>query len=315
MPDSPARGKVIAAFAAVYLIWGSTFLAILYAIDTLPPFLMATVRFLVAGTLLYAWSRTHAQRPPTRREWQAALVIGALLLLGGNGAVVWAEQLVPSGDAALLVAGTPCWMVLLDWLWQGSRRPGARTALGLILGFGGIALLVGPSAFGTDTPVHPAGALVLILGSLSWATGSIYSRRAPSPPGSLMATGMQMLMGSMALLLAGTVTGEWSRLDLANVSLASILALIYLIVFGAIIGYSAYVWLLRVSTPARVSTYAFVNPLVAVVLGWSIAGEEFTLRMGFAAVVIITGVALITLEEQSRTRHASRQAESARLAA
>jgi drug/metabolite transporter (DMT)-like permease len=130
-----------------------------------------------------------------------------------------------------------------------------------------------------------------------------------------MATGMQMLMGSVVLLLAGTVTGEWSRLDLANVSLASILALIYLIVFGAIIGYSAYVWLLRVSTPARVSTYAFVNPLVAVVLGWAIAGEAFTLRMGFAAVVIITGVALITLEEQSRTRHASRQARTARLAA
>jgi drug/metabolite transporter (DMT)-like permease len=314
MAYSPSRGKVIAAFAAVYIIWGSTYLAIFYAIDTLPPFLMAAVRFFVAGTLLYAWSRTRAQRPPTRREWQAAFVIGGLLLLGGNGAVVWAEQMVPSGIAALLVAGTPCWMVLLDWLWQGARRPGARTALGLILGFGGIALLVGPSALGSGVSVNPVGALVLTRGSLAWATGSIYSRRAPSPPGALMATGMQMLMGSILLLFAGTLTGEWSRLDLANVSLTSILAVLYLTVFGAIIGYSAYVWLLRVSTPARVSTYAYVNPVVAVLLGWAIAGEELTLRMGFAAIVIVTGVALITLEEQSRTRHAAREA-AARLAA
>lgn len=302
MSQSPGRAKVVAAFAAVYIIWGSTYLAILYAIETLPPFLMAAARFLIAGGLLYAWSVSRAPRAPTREEWRAAFVIGGLLLLGGNGAVVWAEQMVPSGVAALLVAITPCWMVLLDWLWHGSARPGMRTVAGLLLGFGGIGLLIGPSAIVGAGSVHPVGALVLMLGSISWATGSIYSKRAPSAPGALLFTGMQMLMGGLLLTGAGVLTGELGRIDPAGVSLKSLLAVVYLIVFGAIIGYSAYVWLLRVSTPARVSTYAYVNPVVAVLLGWALAGEALSARMGIAAAIIITGVALITLEEQSRRR-------------
>jgi drug/metabolite transporter (DMT)-like permease len=308
MTDAPSRGKVIAAFAAVYVIWGSTYLAIAFAIETLPPFLMAGVRFLIAGSLLFAWSLARSRRKPTLREWKAAFIIGGLLLLGGNGAVVWAEQTVSSGVAALLVAGMPCWMVLLDWLWQGSARPGARTVMGLLLGFGGIALLVGPSAFAADASIHLVGALVLLIGSLAWAVGSVYSRRAPHPPGALLSTGMQMLAGGSLLVFAGSVTGEWARVDLTDVSLKSMLALGYLIVFGAIIAYSAYVWLLRVSTPARVSTYAYVNPVVAVLLGWALAGETFTPRMAVAAVIIVAGVALITLEEQSRTRLAARTA-------
>jgi drug/metabolite transporter (DMT)-like permease len=302
MSHSPGRARVVAAFAAVYIIWGSTYLAILYAIETLPPFLMAAARFLIAGGLLYAWSVSRAPRAPTREEWRAAFVIGGLLLLGGNGAVVWAEQMVPSGVAALLVAITPCWMVLLDWLWHGSARPGVRTVAGLLLGFGGIGLLIGPSAIIGAGNVHPVGALVLMIGSFSWATGSIYSKRAPSAPGALLFTGMQMLMGGLLLTGAGVLTGELGRIDPAGVSLKSLLAVLYLIVFGAIIGYSAYVWLLRVSTPARVSTYAYVNPVVAVLLGWALAGEALSARMGIAAAIIITGVALITLEEQSRRR-------------
>jgi drug/metabolite transporter (DMT)-like permease len=308
MGDAPSRGRIIAAFAAVYVIWGSTYLAILYAIETLPPFLMAGVRFLIAGSLLFGWSMARARRGPTRREWQAALIIGGLLLLGGNGAVVWAEQTISSGVAALLVAGTPCWMVLLDWLWQGAARPGPRTVTGLLLGFGGIALLVGPSALSGQATIHLTGALVLLIGSLAWAVGSIYSRHAPRPHGALLSTGMQMLMGGSLLVLAGTATGEWARVDLAAVSLKSTLALAYLIVFGAIIGYSAYLWLLRVSTPARVSTYAYVNPVVAVLLGWALAGETFTPRMAIAAAIIVTGVALITLEEHSRAQLAARMA-------
>lgn len=302
MNESPSRTKLIAAFAAVYVIWGSTYLAIFYAIETLPPFLMASVRFLIAGALLYGWSLSRAPRRPTAIEWRSALIIGGLLLLGGNGAVVWAEQMVPSGIAALLVAVTPCWMVLLGWLWHGAQRPGFRTILGLVLGFGGIALLVGPSAILGAGDIHPAGVLVLMLGSLAWATGSIYSKRAPSAPGALLFTGMQMLMGSGLLFLAGAVTGEIGRFDPGGASLRSLLAVLYLIVFGAIIGYSAYIWLLRVSTPARVSTYAYVNPVVAVLLGWAIAGEELSARMGIAAVIIIAGVALITMEEQARRR-------------
>ncbi|MEX0907623.1 MAG: EamA family transporter [Gemmatimonadota bacterium] len=297
MARSPDRAKVIAAFAAVYIIWGSTFLAIFYAIQTLPPFLMAAVRFLVAGTLLFAWSLSRAPRRPTRAEWRSAAIVGTLLLMGGNGAVVWAEQLVPSGIAALLVAVTPCWMVLIDWLWGSGARPRVRTVAGLALGFGGIALLVGPSGM-AGAAIHPIGVLVLMAGSLSWAAGSIYSRNAPSPPGALLYTGMQMLAGGTVLLLAGIGTGELGRVVLSDVSLRSILAVLYLIFFGAIVGYTAYVWLLRVVNAATVSTYAYVNPIVAVLLGWAIAGEAFTPRMAIAALIIVSGVALITIDQQ-----------------
>jgi drug/metabolite transporter (DMT)-like permease len=299
MDGSPARAKIIAAFAAVYIIWGSTYLAIYYAIQTLPPFLMAAVRFLVAGGLLFTWSALRAPRWPTRAEWAAASVVGGLLLLGGNGAVVWAEQHVATGVVALLIAITPAWMVLLDWLWHGSARPGRRTVAGIVLGFGGIALLIGPSALAGPGAIHLGGMLVVMLGSLAWATGSIYSRRAPVPPGALYATGMQMLAGGAFLLLAGTATGEFGRLDLAATSAQSLLAVVYLVVFGSIIGYTAYVWLLRHVRAARVATYAYVNPIVAVLLGWALVGETFTPRMALAAGVIVAGVALITLD---RTR-------------
>lgn len=298
---------VIAAFAAVYIIWGSTYLAIFYAIETLPPLLMAAARFLVAGAILYAWAG-RSVRMPTRAEWKAAAVIGALLLLGGNGAVVWAEQLIPSGVAALLVSITPCWMVLLEWLWNRGERPGVRTALGLVLGFGGLVLLIGPSALAGSGAIHPLGALVVLVGSLCWATGSIYSRRAPRPPGALLFTGMQMLCGGTLLLIAGSIGGEFADFHPAAVSTRSLLALLYLIVFGAIIAYSAYVWLLRVVSPARVSTYAYVNPVVAVLLGWALAGEPLSPRMAVAAAIIVAGVALITVDQQSRVARTAARA-------
>jgi drug/metabolite transporter (DMT)-like permease len=300
MPNQPSRAAVFAAFAAIYIIWGSTYLAIFYAIETLPPFLMAASRFLVAGGLLFAWSAVRAPRWPNASEWKAAAIVGGLLLLGGNGAVVWAEQYVASGIVALLIAVTPAWMVLLHWLWHGSAKPGPRTVAGLALGFGGMALLVGPSALQGAGTLHLGGALVVMAGSLSWAVGSIYSRRAPNPPGALYATGMQMLAGGALLLVAGVITGEPSRFDPAGVSARSVLALLYLVVFGAIVGYSAYVWLLRHVHPGRVSTYAYVNPVVAVLLGWAIAGEPFTPRTAVAAAVIIGGVALITLDQQAK---------------
>lgn len=285
---------VIAAFAAVYIIWGSTYLAIRFAIETLPPFLMAGVRFILAGGLLYGTTRFGGTPAPARRHWKHAVIIGAALLLGGNGAVVWAEQTVPSGVAALLVAVVPCWMVLIDWLRPGGTKPRLQVVAGLILGMAGLVLLVGPGALLGDGPVHPAGAGALMLGSFSWAAGSIYSRQIERPARPLQATGMQMLAGGVCLLVAGTLTGELARVQLDQVSLRSLLALVYLIVFGAIVGYSAYIWLLRVSTPARVSTYAYVNPIVAVLLGWVFANEALTLRMWLAAAVIVGGVALIT---------------------
>src|SRR5690606_10508414 len=298
---TPSRASVVAAFAAVYTIWGSTYLAILFAIETIPPFLMAGVRFLIAGAVLYAWVRLRgAQRPP-RQAWKHALVIGGLLLLGGNGAVVWAEQSVPSGVAALLVASVPFWMVLLDWLRPGGVRPTLGVLAGLLFGFGGIALLVGPGELGGGG-VPPLGAAVLVVGSFAWSVGSIYSRGVPHPEPPLLGTAMEMLCGGALLVAFGLLTGEGARLALDAVTLRSLLALLYLIVFGSLIGYSAYVFLLKVSTPARVSTYAYVNPVVAVLLGWAFAGEPLTLRILTAPAVIVGPGAETTGAGQGRRR-------------
>jgi drug/metabolite transporter (DMT)-like permease len=295
LPDRrPTRGSIIAAFAAVYVIWGSTYLAIRIAIETLPPFLMASARFLVAGGLLYAWSRIRGAERPTAANWLAALTVGGLLLMGGNGAVVWAEQRVASGVAALLVATVPLWMVLLDWWWRGGARPGRGVIAGIALGLAGLVLLVGPGTIAGGGRVDPAGAAVLVLGSFSWAAGSLYSQRAPLPKAPLLATSMEMLGGGLLLFFAGLLTREGSRLDLGAVSLQSVMALLYLVIFGSLVAFTAYIWLLRVSTPARVSTYAYVNPVVAVLLGWAFAGEPITARTLLAAAIIVGAVALIT---------------------
>lgn len=301
---SAPAGKVLAAFVALYIIWGSTYLAILFAIETIPPFLMAGIRFLVAGSILYVWGRARGAARPVRREWVAASVVGGLLLLGGNGAVVWAEQRVPSGAAALLVATVPLWMVVLDWLRPGGVRPTGRVVLGLAVGFAGLGLLVGPSDLGGGS-IDVIGALVLVIGSLSWASGSIYARGAKLPSSPLLVNGMEMLAGGVLLVLAGLVTGEASALNLAAVSGRSLAALAYLVVFGSLIGYSAYTYLLGATTPARVSTYAYVNPVVAVFLGWALAGEPLTPRVLVATAVILGAVALITLSRGSGAARAA----------
>lgn len=297
---TPPRSRVLLAFAAVYVIWGSTYLAIRFAIETIPPFLMAGVRFLIAGGLMYAVAR-RTQGRPTAAQWRAAVVVGALLLLGGNGGVVWAELRVPSGIAALLVALVPCWMVLLDWAAPGGRRPSPAVLMGVLLGLAGLFWLVGPDAILGGDRVDPLGAAVLALASLSWAAGSIYSRHAPAPS-PVLAIGMQMLAGGAALVILAAATGEFGAFDASAVSARSVAALGYLIVFGALIGFSAYMWLLRVSTPAKVSTYAYVNPIVAVLLGWALAGEALNARIGVAALVIVMGVALITLARRTPKR-------------
>ena len=294
---SVSRSRVIAAFAAVYIIWGSTYLAIRFAIETLPPFLMAGSRFLVSGALLYAVARARGAERPERRNWTATAVIGALLLLGGNGGVVWAEQRVPSGLAALLVATVPVWMVTLEWL-RGGLRPTRGVVAGLMLGMAGLALLIGPGEFAGGRGVDTLGAIVLVAASLSWATGSIYSRSAPLPKSPILTTGMEMLAGGVLLTLLGLATGELGRLDVAAASTKSWLALLYLVLFGSLIGFTAYIWLLKVSTPAKASTYAYVNPVVAVLLGWLFANEPLSVRTLLAAAVIIAGVALITLTKK-----------------
>jgi drug/metabolite transporter (DMT)-like permease len=293
---APSRLKLVTAFAAIYVVWGSTYLAIRFAIETLPPFLMASARFLIAGAVLYAWARLYGRAArPTREQWRAAAVVGVLLLLGGNGLVVWAQTRVPSGVAALLIGMLPCWMVLFDWLRPRGVRPGPKIVLGLGLGLAGLVWLIGPDSLMGGGRVDLLGALALLLAEISWAAGSIYSRHAPLPPAPFLSTAMQMLAGSIALLIVSVALGEPWRMDPTGFSARSILAWIYLIVFGSIVAYSAYVWLLRASTPARVSTYAYVNPVIAVFLGWLLADEALTARMLIAAAVIVGGVVLITL--------------------
>ncbi|HEX5869132.1 MAG TPA: drug/metabolite exporter YedA [Longimicrobium sp.] len=307
----PSGALVLAAFAAVYVVWGSTYLAIRIAIETLPPLLMAGARFLLAGTLLYAIMRLRGEPAPERRHWKSTAIVGLLLLLFGNGAVVMAERTVPSGVAALLVAMVPMWMVLLEWLRRDGNRPTRRTIIGLVIGFAGMVLLVGPSGFVGGDRVDPFGAGLVVMGSLAWAAGSIYSRGAALPRSALLATGMEMAWGGVWLVLAGTVLGEWGTVDPSAFTTRSILAFLYLVVFGSLVGFTAYIWLLGVSTPARVSTYAYVNPVVAVLLGWALLNEPLNARILGAAAIIVAAVAVITMGKRPRAAPVA-AAESAR---
>ena len=272
--------RVAAALGAVYVIWGSTYLGIAVAIRTMPPFTMLGVRFLIAGGLLYAWAVYRGAARPTRRHWLAAAVSGGGLLLLGNGGVAWAETKVDSGVVALVVAVVPLWLALLD-----RQRLSWRAIVGLALGFGGVALLVGVGSFSWP-------ALVVVFTSLGWAAATLHSRSAPQPAPLLFAA-MQMLSGGVLLFVAGTLRGELGQLQRPTISLVEALA--YLILIGSLIGFTAYSWLLRNARMSLVGTYAFVNPVVAVLLGWAFNHETLSLRTVAAGAVIVAGVALIVL--------------------
>ena len=293
-PPRPSTLALVSAFAAVYVVWGSTYLAIRWAVETLPAFLMAGARFLAAGGVMYAWLRLRGQPAPTRAQWRAAAIVGGLLLVAGNGLVVAAERTVPSGVAALVVASVPLWMVGIQWARPGGTRPATRVLVGLGVGVLGIVLLTGGPAAAGAAPVPTAGVLMLVVACASWAWGSLLSRDLPKPESAFLASAMQMLAGGVMLLALGAATGETSGLDLGAGSMRSWLSFVYLIVFGSLVGFSAYVWLLRNSTPALVGTYAYVNPAIAVLLGWLVADEPLTGRMIAATVVIIGSVVIIT---------------------
>jgi drug/metabolite transporter (DMT)-like permease len=295
-----SRPRILLAFAAVYLLWGSTYLAIRFGVETIPPFIMAGLRHLTAGVLLFAWLRARGARWPEWRHWRSAALIGGLMLLGGNGLVSWAEQRVPSGLAALIVASVPIWMTVFDGLLHRERPHGVVIA-GLAIGLGGIALLVAPGRFAGGGHVDGLGAGALLTAALLWAIGSLWSRRVPLPSSTLLATAIEMIAGGLILFAAAAVAGEWSGFSFSSVSARSLLALGYLVVAGSLLGFSAYIFLLGATTPARVSTYAYVNPVVAVLLGWAVAGEAITPRILIAAVVIVGAVALII-------RHGARRA-------
>jgi drug/metabolite transporter (DMT)-like permease len=288
------RWKIAIAFFSVYVFWGMTYLAMRVAVVEIPPHLMAGVRFLLAGFLLYAWSRWRGEGPPTAEQWRAATIVGAFLLLGGNATVAWAEERVPSGLAAVLIAVVPIWMVAMEWGRRGSR-PGGRVIAGLLLGLAGVGLLVSPGRDGAGN-VDLIGAVMLILASASWAWGSVISKSAPLPQSPFLATSMEMIAGGILLLIVAGIAGQFHGFHLSTVSRQAALAWIYLVIFGSLVGFTAYIWLLGHTSIAKAGTYAYVNPVVAVLLGWAILHEPITLRTVIATLVILAGVALVNVD-------------------
>jgi drug/metabolite transporter (DMT)-like permease len=289
-----ATTLLLVAFALVYVVWGSTYLAIRIGIESFPPLLLAGTRHLITGLILYPLLRWKTGVRPSASHWRISFITGFLLLFVGNGGVCIAERTVPSGIAALLVATVSLWMVIVDWLRPGGVRPMPRVIAGLILGFGGLALLVGPKNLGGSARVDPLGVGILVIASLAWASGSVYSKHAGGLSGSpLLGAAMQSLSGGVVLWIAGFLSGEVRSLHLEAISLRSWLALAYLVAFGSMVGFTAYIYILKKSTATRVATYAFVNPVVAIFLGWLLVGESINLRTVTAAAVILTAVILV----------------------
>lgn len=301
----PARegptGRVIAAFAIVYVVWGSTYFGIRYAVESIPPFLMGGSRFVVAGLVLFAWAQRKGFTWPARRQWRDAAISGTLMLLGGNGGVTWAEKTIPSSVAALIVAIVPLWMVLLEWGEPAGKRPTIRVSAGLAIGFTGVAFLVlnGKGYEGND--LNPWGVAAIIAATIAWASGSVFSRHADKPASAFVSTGIQMISGGGVMMVFGLSLGEGSQFRLSAVTAVSAWAWIYLTVFGSLVAFTAYVWLLQVSTPSRVSTTSFVNPLIAVVLGCALGGEPFTANILVSTAMILLAVILILRRRVART--------------
>jgi drug/metabolite transporter (DMT)-like permease len=293
--NAKSQTSIILALSAVYVFWGGTYLAMKIAIETIPPFIMGGTRFLTAGLLVYIWGIYKGQEPPEKSHWLYASLLGILMLLIGQGGIIWAQQYVPSGVAAIIFATVPLWMTLISWVCQGAQRPNNLVIFGLFLGFFGIVLQVKNSLLGVDiNSNHWVGYIVLILAAVSWAWGSVYSRVFRLPASPLMSIALQMLTGGTFYIVVSLLKGEWKQFEVLSISLGSMLSLGYLILFGSIIGFGAYIWLLKVADPTMVSTYAYVNPVVAVFLGCTLAGEPLTLNDAVVAMLILTSVVIIS---------------------
>lgn len=288
------KSKIWFALIALYIVWGSTYLGIKIAIETIPPFFHASVRFLVSGLILVIWQRTAGHPLPTRNQWMSTGIIGTLLLLGGNGLVSWAEQFIPSGIAALIIASVPMFLVIGEAIRPNGVKPNWQGIVGLLIGFVGIFILVGPSEIsGSATRLNTFGVIALLSACLFWALGSIYSKTADLPKSSLMNTGAQMLMGSISLLIVSLFSGELPGWDVTAVSTRSMVGLSYLIFVGSLVGFASYGWLLQNAPISLVSTYAYVNPIVAVLLGVLFANEILEPRIWLATAIIIGAVIFI----------------------
>jgi drug/metabolite transporter (DMT)-like permease len=302
---SPRRITIILAFAALYLIWGSTYLGILFAIRAIPPLLMAGSRFFLAGLIMLGIAQLQGSRKTSFAEWRSALIVGTCLLFFGNGGVTIAEQWVPTGLASLLVATVPIYITLLDWLSGSAPRPSGLVLLGLAGGFLGIVILVGPAWFapvGVAGGHLGAGMAILLFGSLVWSIGSLYSRRSTNTASPIFFSGQTMVCGGGLMFITGLVIGEMRAFHFRNLNPLSLGAFAYLVLIGAIVGYTAYIWLLRHCDPAKVATYAYVNPVVAVLLGAFFAGEHLSGRTILAAAIIIGSVALVISAPRDRSK-------------
>ncbi len=299
---SPARAAVVLALATIYLVWGSTYLAIRVAVESMPPFLMAGARFLLAGAALYGFLWWRGGTASNARQWLDNTVIGTLLLLGGNGAVAWAEQFIPSGITALLIGVSPLFIVLTDWAWPGGQRPSGLTFVAMVIGLAGVAWLAAPWEEAAHGGLHGGGVLGILLACVLWAIGSIHARHTKNGSGPFLAAAQQMLGGGATLMLFSWLIGDLAQLDLAAVTSSSWQAFAYLVLIGSLVGFPTFVWLMRNVKPALTATYAYVNPVVAVFLGWLLLSEPVSSRTFVATALIVASVAIITLQKNRPAR-------------
>ena len=293
MWEKPPAWKIAAAFAALYVIWGTTYLAIGMMVKTIPPYLGAGSRFLVAGALLYAFLRLRGVPRPTVRQWGWAGLAGLLLLVGGNGSIVWAQKTVPSGITSVIVATEPLWIVVLGWLFFKGSKPTFLEWAGILGGLAGIVLLVGPSLFAHGRQIDPFGATLLVFAAISWSFGALVSRHANLPESAPMSMGMEMTVAGVLMLFLALPKGDWAGFALSAVSRASFLGWLYLVVFGSWCGFVAFFFVMRHCRPSRAATYAYINPVIAVFLGWLVAGEPLTARVLASAAIILVSVAVV----------------------
>lgn len=302
------KTKIWIALITLYIVWGSTYFGIKVAIETIPPFFHAGVRFLISGLILVIWQRAVGSVMPTRNQWISTFIIGNLLLLGGNGLVAWAELTIPSGIAALIIGSVPLFLVIMEALRPKGVKPNWQSIVGLIIGFIGIFILVGPAEIaGGETRLNPFGVIALLSACLFWAIGSIYSKTADLPKSTLMTTGAEMLMGSIGLFFISLITGELNGWNPAEVSTRSLIGLIYLITIGSIIGFGSYIWLLQNAPISLVATYAYVNPIVAVLLGYFFGNEILEPRIWLATAIIIGAVAFINNKSKSQIKKEAKE--------
>jgi len=308
---SAERWKTLLAFAIIYFVWGSTFLAIRIGVREVPPLLLAAMRFFLAGLFLYAWVAARGERQPTRRQWGAAALLAFFVFVCDYGLLFWAEQRVPSGIAAVMLALIPVFMALSEIIFLGTQKLTWRLGLALTVGLGGVSVLMSRSVNLGGTPIDRMGALALIVASLSWSVSSVLTRKVPLPESKMMSSGAQMLAGGALLFLLAAGLGEFRGFQFREVSRGAWFALLYLIVAGSIIGYTAYLWLIHRESPTKVGTYAYVNPVVAVLVGYFLGGEALDLRTGLATLLVLVSVVVITTSGSRAVAPAQLAAEEA----